>query len=68
MVLGLGIVLIVIGAVFLAVIEVDVAGIDQNALGWILIGAGVLALVVGTIQMQQARRRHTVVEERRDVV
>ena len=66
--LGLGIVLIVIGAVFLAVIEVDVAGVDQNALGWILIAAGVLTLVVGTIQMQAARRRHTVVEERRDVV
>lgn len=66
--LGLGIFLLVVGLIFLFALDFDIAGIDDNALGWILVLAGILAVVLSLIQMQQARRSHAVVEERRDVV
>jgi hypothetical protein len=45
MYIGLGIVLIVLGAIFaLDVITVDIPGISENMLGWILILGGLLAI------------------------
>ena len=68
--IGLGIFLIVLGAIFLTVLEVDIGGIDQYALGWILVGAGILSIVLGFLWTAQARRTRTtagpVVEERRE--
>ena len=66
MVIGLGIVLIVLGLVFaLDVVNVDTSAVDTVTLGWILLAAGVLAIVVSLVVNQQ-RSRTTVVEERRD--
>lgn len=46
MYIGLGIVLIVIGAVLSFVLQVDVPGIDDDMLGWILMAAGLLAIIL----------------------
>jgi hypothetical protein len=68
MAIGLGIVLIVVGLIFgLDVVNlpsnVD-TNLDSNALGWILVAAGVLALVLSLVVNQQ-RTKTTVVNERR---
>ena len=63
--LGLGVVLIVLGLLFVTpVISYDLAGVDDIMLGWILIGAGVLTIGLGLVMTQQ-RARTTHVEERR---
>lgn len=63
MVIGLGIVLIVLGLIFaLDVINVDTSAVDTGTLGWILLIAGIVALVVSLVVNQQ--RSHRVVEER----
>ncbi len=62
--LGLGITLIVLGLILVSgVINVDLAVIEETTLGWILLAAGVLSLVLG-FAMQQQRRRTAHVEER----
>lgn len=63
--LGLGIVLIVLGLVLVTgVIQYDINFIEDTTLGWILLIAGVLAIVLGLI-MNQQRSRSKHVEERR---
>lgn len=68
MVIGLGIVLIVAGLIgVLGVVDFDTSSVDTVTLGWILLVAGVLAIVVSLIINQQRTRSTThVVEERRD--
>ncbi len=67
MAIGLGIVLLVLGLILVAnVITVDMSFIDDSALGWILILAGVLAIVISlVVNQQRTRRSDTVIEERR---
>ena len=68
--IGLGILLLVIGLILLfaikefpdAVQEV----VDPGTVGWILVIAGVLALVLGLV-MNKQRSTTTHVEERRDL-
>jgi uncharacterized membrane protein HdeD (DUF308 family) len=63
--LGLGIFLIVLGLILVSgVIEYDINFIQDTTLGWILLAAGVLAIVLGLI-MNQQRSRTKHVEERR---
>ncbi len=63
--LGIGITLIVIGLILVTgVINFDTSFIDQTGLGWILLAAGVLAIVLGLV-MNYQRSRSTHVEERR---
>jgi hypothetical protein len=63
--IGLGTLLLVLGLVFvLDVINVDSSLVDTATLGWILVGAGVLAIVVSLVASRQ-RSQTTVVEERR---
>lgn len=65
MAIGLGIVLIVIGLVFvLDAITVDIPALDEPTFGWILLLVGVLGIVISLIVNQQ-RSRRTSVEERR---
>jgi uncharacterized membrane protein HdeD (DUF308 family) len=69
MVIGLGIVLIVLGLIFaLDVINVDTSAVDTGTLGWILLLAGIVAIVVSLVVNQQRTRSRTVVEERRDTL
>ena len=65
MAIGLGTLLIVLGLVFvLDVVNVDSSAVDTGTLGWILVGAGVLAIVVSLIAGRQSSQT-TIVEERR---
>ncbi len=62
--IGVGIVLFVLGAIVYFALEVNIAGLDDNALGIILMLAGVAGVVIGLI-MNQQRTRTKHVEERR---
>ena len=65
MVIGLGIVLIVAGLVLaFDVVNVDTTAVDTETLGWILLAAGVLAVVISLVVNQQRTRSTTVVERR----
>jgi uncharacterized membrane protein HdeD (DUF308 family) len=57
--IGLGIVLIVVGAIFLFALNVDLPFVSDNTLGLILIIAGVIALVAALVlQAQRGRTKH----------
>lgn len=63
--IGLGIVLLVAGLILVAdVINVGTTFVDEGALGWILIIAGVIALVFAIVINTQHRSTSHVVEER----
>jgi len=67
MTIGLGILLIVVGLVFaFDVINADTSAIDGQALGWILVLGGVLAIVLPLVieQMRTRGTARTVVDER----
>lgn len=65
MYIGLGVVLVIVGAALIWAINPNLSFIDDNALGWILILAGALAIVLSLIVNAQ-RSRTTYVEDRRD--
>jgi len=57
--IGLGIVLIVVGAILLFALNVDLPLVSDDTLGIILIVAGVLALVLALVlNAQRSRTRH----------
>lgn len=65
MYIGLGIVLLVLGLVFvLDVIQVDLSFVDDNALGWILGLAGVLAIVLSLVVAPPWRRPAATYDDR----
>jgi hypothetical protein len=65
--LGIGILLVVLGLIFLlGVIEVDLPAIEDVTLGWILLIAGIVAIVLGLIASRNARTTTTVEERRLD--
>ena len=49
MTVGFGIFLIVVGAIIMYALNVNVAGVEENTLGWILIVAGAVVAVLGLI-------------------
>jgi hypothetical protein len=64
--LGLGVVLLIAGLILVAdVINVGTAFVDEGTLGWILIGAGALTIVLALVMNAQRSRTHRTVEERR---
>ena len=63
--IGVGVLLIVVGAIFAFAIDVDLRVIDGYVLGWILIAGGILAIVLGFVMQAQRNRSTHVVEERR---
>jgi uncharacterized membrane protein HdeD (DUF308 family) len=68
MAIGLGIVLIILGLILvLDVVNIDTSVLDTGTLGWILLIAGALAIVISLVVNQQRSRSTHVVEERRDV-
>ena len=68
--IGIGIVLLVIGLILLFAVKEFPASVqdvvDPATVGWILVIAGVLALVLALV-MNNQRSRTTHVEERRDM-
>ena len=74
--IGVSIFLLAVGAILTFALNVSVAGIDLDVVGWILMAAGALGLIITTIFWGNHRTRTTVasdpagysqVEERRDV-
>lgn len=63
---GVGVVLLVVGAILYWAVEVDIPGVSDNTLGIILMVVGVIAIVLALITNHQ-RSRTKVVEERRDI-
>lgn len=49
MYIGLGIFLIVVGAILTFALHASVGAVDLNAIGWICMAAGVLAIVLSLI-------------------
>jgi membrane protein implicated in regulation of membrane protease activity len=54
---GLGVVLLAVGLILALAVGDSVEGVDLVLVGWILAGAGVLALVVGLVMNAQRSRR-----------
>ncbi len=65
---GFGIFLIALGAIIRYAINFEVAGIDEDTVGLILMIAGAAVLVLALVQMAMLNRGtdRRVVEERRD--
>jgi FtsH-binding integral membrane protein len=65
--IGLGIVLIAIGAIFVFALDVDVPGVEDFSLGWILMALGLVTVILSMIMSQQraGTARTSRVEERR---
>ena len=57
---GFGIFLAALGFILIYALEVDIPGIGQEALGWILVVAGLLIVVLTAFQMNARRRTATV--------
>ena len=64
MAIGSGIFLIALGAVLAFALNESVDAIDLELVGWILMGAGVLAVIISLIVSAQSRKRTTVTESR----
>jgi ABC-type bacteriocin/lantibiotic exporter with double-glycine peptidase domain len=63
---GVGVLLLVAGAILRFAIQVDIPGADDDTLGVILMVVGVLAIILALVTTQQrSRTRH--VEERREL-
>jgi hypothetical protein len=62
--IGLGIILVVAGAILMWALNVDISYVDDDTLGLILFIVGILAIVLSLI-MNVQRRRTTHIEERR---
>ncbi|MDQ7991816.1 MAG: DUF6458 family protein [Propionicimonas sp.] len=67
MTIGLGIGLLVIGAILSFAVRDSISGVDLSMVGYILMGGGALALVFGLVSNAQATTtRHEEVVEHRD--
>jgi uncharacterized membrane protein len=66
--LGTGIALLVVGGILAFGVKDSFSAVDLTAIGYICMGAGVLAIIL-TLVLQQQRQRtsHTSVVERRDL-
>jgi nitrate/nitrite transporter NarK len=63
--IGVGIFLIAIGGILAFAVSDRISGVDLTMVGYILMGAGALGLLLGLFLSQQRTRSHTTVEERR---
>ena len=62
--IGSGIFIFVIGAIITFALEFEIAGVDRQVIGYLLMGAGALIFVLSLIMTM--RRRSTVETVRRD--
>ena len=65
---GSGIALLVIGAILSFAVRDSISGVNLTVIGYICMGAGVLAIILGLVTNAQASRRTNVVEHRSDDV
>lgn len=66
MTMGAGIALLVIGAILSFAVKDSISGVDLTMIGYICMGAGVLAVILGLVTNAQASRRTNVIEHRDD--
>ena len=64
--LGAGVVLVVLGAIVLFVLQVDIPGLGDQALGWVLIVAGIAAIALSFAKSHQRTARRTTVSRDQD--
>ena len=65
--IGLGIVLFVLGAILAFAVNYQVAGIELTTIGYILMAAGVLALLLGlVINQQRSNTTHREIVDRHE--
>lgn len=60
--IGAGIFLLVLGAILAFAVDFQVSGIDLHLIGYILMGAGLIGVIVGTVLM--TRKRQSTVTQR----
>lgn len=63
MTIGGGVFLVAVGAILAFAVNFQLAGIDINIVGWILMAAGVFGVITGLYLMNRGRRTD-LVEER----
>ena len=63
--LGLGIFLFVVGAILAFAVDLTVPGIDLRMVGYILLGAGLIVIIIGVALL--ARGRNSVSETRTSI-
>lgn len=61
---GTGIALLVIGAILSFAVRDSISGVNLTLIGYICMGAGLLAVILGLVTNAQATRRTNVVEHR----
>ena len=64
--IGVSILLIVVGAIMTFALDVSVAGVNLDAVGWILMLAGVAGLILFFYFWNRRRGTRAIVTERRD--
>ncbi len=57
---GFGVFLIAVGLINVYALEVDIPGVGQEALGWILVAAGLLVVILTAVTLNSRRRANTV--------
>lgn len=57
---GFGVFLIAVGLILIYALDVDIPGVGQEALGWILVAAGFLIVVLTAVQLNARRRANSV--------
>ncbi len=62
--LGAGIFLLAVGAILAFAVNVEVPGIDLTVVGYILMAAGVLGLLISMMVLNRAPRDRVVTRER----
>ena len=67
MTIGIGIVLLVVGAIMSFAVRDSISGVDLSMIGYICMGAGALAVILGLVTNAKATNtRHKQVVEHRD--
>ena len=58
--IGASIFLLAVGAILAFAVNMQVAGVDIHVIGWILMGAGVLGLLMTLVVFAPRRRRQVI--------
>ena len=53
---GFGVLLAAIGLVLIYALEIDIPGVGDNTLGWILVLAGAVVILLTAVQLNSKRR------------